>query len=313
MDQKIAEKDSIPSGNCLFVTPIKCMHDESQNKSTTANLDSSGRFTFEKLVQQHKLAVKYCSADLNDLLASDAKFKSPLNGLQLQATPAQKEWDSNCFFDIIEDFEDSASRFMSNKLNLELSVKKNMLAMPDDEELKQPVFSIPNSIGFNNPTRLGYSEDEYYAARHWGSRQHFIQGMAADGSFRQDDYRKRKRKNNAQLKILKTEFSKNDSWSKEKIAYVAQLTGLSESQVYKWCWDQKKKTEDQGKDQPESKGTFMEFDKFDSEFFLKNAIWELNRQDVAFKPEGENMPTSTLLCKRRPEQQSCQLNAKGQQ
>ena len=32
-----------------------------------------------------------------------------------------------------------------------------------------------------------------------------------------DDYRKRKRKNNIQLKILKTEFNKCDNWNKEKI------------------------------------------------------------------------------------------------
>ena len=38
-----------------------------------------------------------------------------------------------------------------------------------------------------------------------------------------------------------TEFSKDDEWTKEKITLVSQKTGLSESQVYKWCWDQKKK------------------------------------------------------------------------
>jgi hypothetical protein len=31
------------------------------------------------------------------------------------------------------------------------------------------------------------------------------------------------------------------NWTKEKIMRMAQVTGLSQSQVYKWCWDQKKK------------------------------------------------------------------------
>ena len=31
------------------------------------------------------------------------------------------------------------------------------------------------------------------------------------------------------------------NWTKEKIAKMAEVTGLSQSQVYKWCWDQKKK------------------------------------------------------------------------
>ncbi|KAL4461898.1 hypothetical protein ABPG72_003918 [Tetrahymena utriculariae] len=55
------------------------------------------------------------------------------------------------------------------------------------------------------------------------------------------EIRKRKRKNNDQLKILKIEYQKGGFWGKEKILEVAQITGLSESQVYKWCWDQKKK------------------------------------------------------------------------
>jgi hypothetical protein len=60
--------------------------------------------------------------------------------------------------------------------------------------------------------------------------------------------RKRKRKNTSQLKILKAEYEKGSEWSKEKITRVSKITGLSESQVYKWCWDQKKKqTELSGK------------------------------------------------------------------
>lgn len=31
------------------------------------------------------------------------------------------------------------------------------------------------------------------------------------------------------------------NWTKEKITKMAEITGLSQSQVYKWCWDQKKK------------------------------------------------------------------------
>ena len=52
--------------------------------------------------------------------------------------------------------------------------------------------------------------------------------------------RKRKRKNNQQLQILKVEFEKGGLASycnKEKIYKLAQVTGLSESQVGKWCWD----------------------------------------------------------------------------
>lgn len=46
-----------------------------------------------------------------------------------------------------------------------------------------------------------------------------------------DEIRKRKRKSNHQLKILKWEFEKDGFWDKEKILTVAKNTGLSESQV----------------------------------------------------------------------------------
>lgn len=31
------------------------------------------------------------------------------------------------------------------------------------------------------------------------------------------------------------------NWTKQKIVKMAEITGLSQSQVYKWFWDQKKK------------------------------------------------------------------------
>lgn len=71
-------------------------------------------------------------------------------------------------------------------------------------------------------------------------------GFSGDqGSNHNGEIRKRKRKSNQQLKVLKWEFEKEDYWNKDKIVHVAKMTGLSESQVYKWCWDQKKKKQDQ--------------------------------------------------------------------
>ena len=37
------------------------------------------------------------------------------------------------------------------------------------------------------------------------------------------------------------EFDKNANWSKETLLEVSKKTGLSEAQVYKWGWDQKRK------------------------------------------------------------------------
>ena len=53
--------------------------------------------------------------------------------------------------------------------------------------------------------------------------------------------RKRKRKNTDQLKTLMREFERNPNWSKDTLLEVSRKTGLSEAQVYKWGWDQKRK------------------------------------------------------------------------
>ena len=53
--------------------------------------------------------------------------------------------------------------------------------------------------------------------------------------------RRRKRKNMDQLKVLYNEYKKNPNWNKGTMAEMAQKTGLSEAQVYKWSWDQKRK------------------------------------------------------------------------
>ena len=38
-----------------------------------------------------------------------------------------------------------------------------------------------------------------------------------------------------------TEFEKNPHWSKETLLMIAKKTSLTEAQVYKWGWDQKRK------------------------------------------------------------------------
>mmetsp|Transcript_1818 Transcript_1818/g.2015 ORF Transcript_1818/g.2015 Transcript_1818/m.2015 type:complete len:224 (-) Transcript_1818:81-752(-) len=53
--------------------------------------------------------------------------------------------------------------------------------------------------------------------------------------------RRRKRKTYEQLQILIKEFQANPEWSKDNMQEVSQKTGLSEAQVYKWGWDQKRK------------------------------------------------------------------------
>jgi Homeodomain len=60
-------------------------------------------------------------------------------------------------------------------------------------------------------------------------------------NLRRKTTKKRKRKSQNQLEILAAEFEICNEWDKEKISSLSKKTGLSEGQIYKWSWDQKKK------------------------------------------------------------------------
>jgi hypothetical protein len=53
--------------------------------------------------------------------------------------------------------------------------------------------------------------------------------------------RKRMRKSQNQLGMLLEQFDQNPHWSKETLLKIAKKTLLTEAQVYKWGWDQKRK------------------------------------------------------------------------
>ena len=49
------------------------------------------------------------------------------------------------------------------------------------------------------------------------------------------------RKHETQIGILLSEFKVGAIWTKEEIHSLAERTGLTPSQVYKWSWDQRRK------------------------------------------------------------------------
>ena len=53
---------------------------------------------------------------------------------------------------------------------------------------------------------------------------------------------KRMRKSVFQMKTLKKEYSENSTWDKEHMLYVCKLTGLTHYQVYKWYWEQQRRS-----------------------------------------------------------------------
>lgn len=54
---------------------------------------------------------------------------------------------------------------------------------------------------------------------------------------------KRSRKSSHQLQVLLEEYQREPVWSKEFITDLSSRTGLTTAQIYKWSWDQKKKSQ----------------------------------------------------------------------
>ena len=225
-------------------------------------------------MMQHRqaMAVKYCSTNLFDLLGSDIKFKSPAQMVRGDLyTPSREQ--QKLFPDCYEELETEAKHHKSG-FNFELSLKREHQTREEAyqyfdysyggfvySETNHQIASLANADYAYTPKRrsgpLNHS-DMYGYYEH--DRDEFDSPRSGQG----DDYRKRKRKNNLQLKILKAEFNKCDNWNKEKITQVAQTTGLSESQVYKWCWDQKKKVEEVENQKPPGQNKYkIDFESFD--------------------------------------------------
>jgi hypothetical protein len=67
-------------------------------------------------------------------------------------------------------------------------------------------------------------------------------GSTATNSSNKNSLKKRRfRKNNEQLSLLKQFYEENKSWSKSQIKEISQKIGLKENKVYKWLWDQRNK------------------------------------------------------------------------
>ena len=66
-----------------------------------------------------------------------------------------------------------------------------------------------------------------------------------NSSSKHKDKQKRQRKNIDQHLLLQEYFDRNPNWDKKTIQKLSDIVGLKESQIYKWNWDQRKKTTDQ--------------------------------------------------------------------
>ena len=65
--------------------------------------------------------------------------------------------------------------------------------------------------------------------------------IATNSSIKTGNKKRRFRKNNEQLGLLKKFYNEHKHWSKNQIKEISQNIGLKENKVYKWLWDQRNK------------------------------------------------------------------------
>ena len=65
--------------------------------------------------------------------------------------------------------------------------------------------------------------------------------IATNSSIKSGNKKRRFRKNNDQLALLKKFYNEHKCWSKTQIKEISQNIGLKENKVYKWLWDQRNK------------------------------------------------------------------------
>lgn len=297
-----------------FQTPQKNCGISSRQRSTTANFESKDRqenHSIEKYIQLQANAAKYCSANLNELLGTDIHFKSPSQYVKFASTTPMRECEpfpSNHN----ENHEMFDSELKLHKHYHDIQPRRENLALGwtrDEMKANEAFASRPSEFDISNYKRTFEYFDEYNHVNHthrpvqtyWPKsdlNSHLED--SPDPNSQADDYRKRKRKNNIQLKILKHEFSKTDNWNKEKISQVAQITGLSESQVYKWCWDQKKKVEEQESQKQNQKDRGFENR---ISISLQEKYFELFGNDKENEQKGADKDEGMFLGKRRLERQ----------
>mmetsp|Transcript_64315 Transcript_64315/g.73834 ORF Transcript_64315/g.73834 Transcript_64315/m.73834 type:complete len:462 (+) Transcript_64315:603-1988(+) len=149
----------------------------------------------------------------NDLLLTPQNFKKEKGEQDCEETPRSTEYSSSI-----------KQRPPSSRL-LQTASPNNYTSDDEDEE--------DNTVKDNERTSY----------EHHSSLKKLLSYDQGSDKTSQDNnsLRKRKRKSPEQLNFLAVEFEKNPYWSKEKTMMLADKTGLSEAQVYKWSWDQRRK------------------------------------------------------------------------
>ena len=138
-----------------------------------------------------------------------------------------------------DSFSDKSSKKSYNDLFIMIEDKSQYCIGSDEDELtpsnNKDLINIDNIIADSQTDLNNFIED-------------MLKNCPCDNLIKkQRIYKakniKRKRKTKSQIRILEKELLKNPVWIKEDFKRLSESLNLNRDQVYKWYWDQKKKSD----------------------------------------------------------------------
>ena len=127
---------------------------------------------------------------------------------------------------------DSQKRKNDNINNTQRNINNNRIDLKNEIRKKNCNLQISHQFIFSSPRNIKKPKKIFECS---GST------IATNCSNRIINKKRRFRKNNEQLSLLKKFYNEHKSWSKNQIKEISQKTGLKENKVYKWLWDQRNK------------------------------------------------------------------------
>ena len=118
---------------------------------------------------------------------------------------------------------------MNNNNNINYSGTKNTIDLIKKKNIN---LQISPQFMFSSPRNIKKSKKIFECSGSTG----------ATNSSNKNSFKKRRfRKNNDQLVLLKKFYEENKTWTKKQIKEISQRINLKENKVYKWLWDQRNK------------------------------------------------------------------------
>eukprot|EP00826_Nyctotherus_ovalis_P020869 TRINITY_DN1662_c0_g1_i2.p1 TRINITY_DN1662_c0_g1~~TRINITY_DN1662_c0_g1_i2.p1 ORF type:complete len:189 (+),score=53.66 TRINITY_DN1662_c0_g1_i2:104-670(+) len=178
-------------------------------------------------------------------------------GCTVYAPPAMEElpynWDGDCHLIVNSKFyahsrhpSDENSPHTPGSLDFDVDFPQPCQLMNDCDPEVQSLDCTMVTGSTANTERMEEEkagEEGFERCKTLDAQLEFIMGRCKRSKDNQKNKKtKRSRKTQEQLEILSNEFEQDRSFGKDRVRALAEKTGLSEMQVYKWFWDRNEKS-----------------------------------------------------------------------